>query len=475
MVQGRHMPKIRAVGVGFCLLTLSIAVRAETYTYRLSEIAKSSIGFAINNSGYVTGTGNPCDGCDREAFLWTGKKPMSYLGPLSPDPFGFEWSEGQDINNLDQMTGHASFILGQTFVTHAFLWDGALKQDLGSLGGDSAGYAINRFGHVTGDSWTADGELQAFLWDGQFMEGLGTLAGPPAMHGAPQSSGRGINASGQITGWSHTGVFEDNEFKLHAFLWQNGLMQDLGTLGGSFSVGNDINATGHVTGIGSTTDDAETHAFLWHDGLMEDLGTLGGSYSEGRAINNLGQVIGLSDLANGESRPFLWERGTMHDVHDLIAASDPLKPYVTLFQADDINNLGQIVTFGRNSLIRAARAYLVSPAYKISAFVAPTHSSWKRGSTIKVAVRLLDANDDRIPDSRAALLAADPCRVKLSATGAQTLSLTCMTYDPATDQFVASWNLKTTGIGTASIQVRANYGFPGPLKAIRSKSITITN
>ena len=64
----------------------------------------------------------------------------------------------------------------------------------------------------------------------------------------------------------------------HAFLWDGTRMQDLGTLGGAYSVGVAINASGQVTGYADTAD-GETHAFLWDGTRMQDLGTLGGTYS----------------------------------------------------------------------------------------------------------------------------------------------------------------------------------------------------
>jgi probable HAF family extracellular repeat protein len=69
---------------------------------------------------------------------------------------------------------------------------------------------------------------------------------------------------------------------------------DLGTLGGGSSRVHAINNRGQVVG-GSETVEGEWHAFLWEDGRMKDLGTLGPpatTSSRAQGINNAGQVVG---------------------------------------------------------------------------------------------------------------------------------------------------------------------------------------
>jgi probable HAF family extracellular repeat protein len=65
---------------------------------------------------------------------------------------------------------------------------------------------------------------------------------------------------------------------------------DLGTLGGSESQADDINASGQVVGQAQTAAGA-WHAFSWtRTGGMVDLGTLGGGNSFATAVNASGQV-----------------------------------------------------------------------------------------------------------------------------------------------------------------------------------------
>ena len=53
-------------------------------------------------------------------------------------------------------------------------------------------------------------------------------------------------------------------------------MTDLGTLGGTYSWAFDINDRGQVVGYSGTAA-GDQHAFLYGDGAMTDLGTLGGA------------------------------------------------------------------------------------------------------------------------------------------------------------------------------------------------------
>jgi probable HAF family extracellular repeat protein len=79
-------------------------------------------------------------------------------------------------------------------------------------------------------------------------------------------------------------------------------------LGGGGSSATAINAAGQVVGARHTTE-GETHAFLWENGVMTDLGTLGGHYSAAYGINPAGEVAGVSQVVgDGDNHPTLWTR-----------------------------------------------------------------------------------------------------------------------------------------------------------------------
>src|SRR2546428_7965279 len=127
------------------------------------------------------------------------------------------------------------------------------------------------------------------------MTALGSLGGSPAYD---YSGAYGVNDAAQVVGWSGNAT-ED----VHAFLWENGTMTDIGTFGAYA-----INNAAEVVGLGPA------HAVLWANGGVTDLGTLGGGYSEADAINHGGQVDGGSWNGSGMAHAFLWENGQMDDL-----------------------------------------------------------------------------------------------------------------------------------------------------------------
>src|SRR5215207_4505982 len=89
-----------------------------------------------------------------------------------------------------------------------------------------------------------------------------------------------VNHLGQIAGFAHSGTTTES------FLWQNGSFIPLGiTPGAEFGLAFDLNDRPQVVGLIRITSGVE-HAFLWQNGIMNGLGTLGGTSSQAYAINN---------------------------------------------------------------------------------------------------------------------------------------------------------------------------------------------
>jgi probable HAF family extracellular repeat protein len=224
----------------------------------------------------------------------------------------------------------------------ALLWQGGAIQDLGTLGGpDSCAVFINQRGQVAGYSYTSSTPnpgtgiptIDAFLWEDGRMLDLGTLGGTLVFTG-------GLNEGGQAVGIST--LPGDSTF--HPFLSHRGVLSDLGTLGGNMGAANSLNDSDEVVGQADLPGSKAHHAFRWRQGVMTDLGTQDGDpCSEALSINSRGQIVGGSKDCNTFLHAFLWEEGgPMIDLNSFVPASSDL----TLTVATLINDRGEIAVQG---------------------------------------------------------------------------------------------------------------------------------
>lgn len=324
----------------------------------------SSYGYGISPDGQVTGKSTTAIG-SLHAFRYANGV-LKDLGALGNDSkLEFYNSEGRSINANGQVAGYGA--TGNYKVPHAFLYSDTFggMRDLGSLDGSSSyGYGINATGDITGQTSVTFGNvgtLHAFVYRNNTMTDIGTLCCKDYT-GNGISVGYAINDNGQVTGSSQVNRIDAAiPGAYHVFLYSGGTMTDLGTLGGSNAAGYAINASGQITGVSHITGDGAQHAFLYSNGTMTDLGTLDGYvHSEGRGINANGDVVGIAkDVTGRATRPFLYRNGVMTDLNALLPAGSGW----TLYEAHGINDAGQIVgTGGYGPDGGQTRAFLLNPA-----------------------------------------------------------------------------------------------------------------
>jgi len=294
--------------------------------------ANFSAGGAINAAGWITGqspslTIDPNVGAQEiRAVLWK-KDQILDLGDL---PGGYE-SVGIYVDDNGQVVGFADngipdvnsyffFYTGTQIRT--FLWQNGTMRDIGTLGGGSAFPGSNCGGQprniVVGASFIDDHvnastgfpTVDPYLWKDGKMTDLGTLGGTIG-------SATCSNSRGEFIGQSNL----SGDIQTHAFLWRNGKIHDLGTLGGPLSEAPWINDSGMIVGSADLPQAGIHDAVTWKDGKIRDLGTVDGDgCSRGYSVNSRGQVVGGSTSCKAFLHAFLWEGdGPMLDLNKLIA------------------------------------------------------------------------------------------------------------------------------------------------------------
>ena len=310
--------------------------------------------FAVTDLGTLGGSQSTAYGISSEGVTVGAARPagdadvavVSSAGTFSAlSAPGAIRSQANGINSSGQVAGTVQTPSG----AQATVWSGGLISSLGTLGGsDSYGLGINDAGNVAGSASLANGDAHAFLFQSGIMKDLGTLGS------GSWSAAYGINNANQVTGYSMTAAGG-----LRAFRWDEiSGMADLGTLGGN-SYGMGVNDSGQVTGA-SATPAGYLHAFFWTGGSMQDLGTLGGTSSYAYGINGLGDVVGCSFTADSENtHAFLWLGGGLFDLNGLIAANSGW----VLKEAYGINDGGQIV--GMGTYQGQLRAFRLDPEVRV--------------------------------------------------------------------------------------------------------------
>jgi probable HAF family extracellular repeat protein len=302
------------------VLASPLAAAAGPSLYSITVLPSEMDGAAaINANGHVVGSSIG------GVLVWSesGTKRLAALTT--------RYSDGLGINNRDDVAGTSHVdAVGTGFAN--------IQGEVRNIGAAAPEFAmsyaraINDIGQVVGAVYGAQYAFsRAYVYYNGMVQLLPTFGGNNAIATA-------INQRGVITG--NAGLPDDgtgNE-RRHAFLYQEGRMTDLGTLGGTFSGGLDVNESGQVAGT-STVNEQVARGFLYSRGKMIDLGSLGGGTSQAYALNNWGVVVGQSFDASYSSRGFIYARGKMVDLNRLI---DPTAGWEITYGLD-INDAFQVL------------------------------------------------------------------------------------------------------------------------------------
>lgn len=340
--------------------------------------ANCSNVYQVNASGEIAGFSengkfDPLTGTNQSrAVHWKNGK-IQDLGSL-----GGNQNEALAINNRGQIAGFSlnttpdpfsifdlilNLILGSSggTQTRAVVWQHGTMQDLGTLGGDdAAAFYINDHGQIAGVSYTSTVPDPAtgvppqdpFLWENGKMVDLGSLGG---VYGLFSGQGGGLNNRGQVIGVSSVAAnpgacfFTEFDPNCHPFLWDQGKLIDLNTstVGGSPLSADGINDTGDIVGAAdfSTAGGSTFDAYLWRRGIATDLGAVTGDcFSRALAINSHSQIVGNSFSCDTGD----FDRAFLWENSSIIdlnavIATDSL---LKLVATNDINDRGEIAGEG---------------------------------------------------------------------------------------------------------------------------------
>lgn len=304
---------------------------------------------------------------------------------------GGNLDRGNSINNDGWVSGYSAT---PENVRRATLWtnDSAAPIDLGSLGG-SDGYSsvvwpvkstTGRIVGITqtsitdpnGENWSCSPFLYGtatnptgktcvgFVWEDGEMRPLPTLGGPNGF-------AAGANNRGQITGWAENLVRDPRcvapqVLQFRPVIWgprRNQITQLPLFPGDSSGAATAINNRGQAVGISGICDQAvgrytAAHAMFWENGRgIEIVGSKGGPYWDTpMAINNRGEVVGFVGRDNDpDGNQF---RAFYWSKRLGFRYLKPLPGYDGYSEARGLNDRGQIVGISCTVAAAACRPVL---------------------------------------------------------------------------------------------------------------------
>jgi probable HAF family extracellular repeat protein len=286
------------------------------------------------------------------------------------DALGGTNSRGNSINNRSWVAGYSNLAGDQS--RHATLWRNGSLLDLGTLGGPNSNVTWNvknDRGIIVGIAQTATpqplGEWWSsfafypgpnnigyinlgFVWENGQMRALPTLGGDNGF-------ATGANNRGQVVGWAENTCHDPTcvppqVLQFRPVTWELGRQDQIHEFplitGDTSGAATAINDNGQAVGISGICDQAvgrytAKHAVLWQKGGVTDIGNLGAAWwNTPTAINQHGDVVGFA------GDPAFPEGDILHAF--IWTKSDGIRPLPALpghldTEAYGINARGQVV------------------------------------------------------------------------------------------------------------------------------------
>ncbi len=294
------------------------------------------------------------------------------------------------VNDSGQVVGYIQYPSGSALRTEAFLYDyeSGTVTKLGTPGGKTSKAAgISNDGTIVGTAAKSNGTDQAFIWTTangfNLIDIPGAKAGwatainndddvlvnskhkhnvygyintgykgnltdgfmPVPLFNTSGGKVLGTSDAGHIAGSANTGSKSNLMGNAHAFMYYNGVLTDMGTLGGNTSCAYAVNSSAVAVGCADVVADNVTYsrAFVWQNGVMTGLGTLGGANSCAFAINEAGAIVGKAQTADGSWNAFIYNAGVLTNLNSFLTEDSA---FSSLTCAYDINAGGWIVGMG---------------------------------------------------------------------------------------------------------------------------------
>lgn len=197
--------------------------------------------------------------------------------PYDPDVRAFRWENGTMVSLTDIQDPTVSVALGISndgsvivgrYGYNAVYWRDGQMQVLPALGSfDNYALDVSADGSVIVG---ASNDQPVYWVDGQVYE----------IASSTRSAATGVSADGSVI----VGYYRPNFGDYRAFRFVNGILTDLGTLGGRESFATDVSADGRIVVGVAATDGFDRRAFLWTaEGGMQNLNLLYSSLLQGQS------------------------------------------------------------------------------------------------------------------------------------------------------------------------------------------------